>query len=133
MAYECEDSDYICMDSALGFVFSAQSAVPMGCYSTHILLSEGTTIVSLTAGNQQDIGEEKGRSLIQSLQKSITSMTSMNIWPTFNCALATMIHAIEKINLNVTFQSNVSTGTFIKKSVLILVYSSYITRNTNSF
>lgn len=121
MAYECVDSEYICMDSALGFIFSAQSAVPMGCYSTHILLSEGTTIVSLISGNQQAIGEEKCRSLIQSLQKSITSMTSMNIWPTFNCALATMIHAVEKLNLNVTFQRNITPGTFIKKSVLILV------------
>ena len=119
--YESVDSEYVCMDSVLGFAFSAQSIVPMGCYSTHILLSEGTTIVNLAAGNYNQDGTEIADSLIQSLRKSVTSISSMNLWPTFNCAFATMVHATEKLKLNFTINGVIDAQNVPRKSALILV------------
>ena len=120
--YDSVDSEYVCMDSALGFAFSAQSIVPMGCYSTHILLSEGTTIVNLTANNNCPQDEKEiGNSLIQSLRKSVASIGSMSLWPTFNCAFATMVHGMERLRMNFTFNEANNSENSKKKSALILV------------
>ena len=119
--YDSVDSEYVCMDSALGFAFSAQSIVPMGCYSSHILLSEGTTIVNLTADPHQKDGKEIGNSLIKSLQTSVASISLMNLWPTFNCAFATMVHGMEKVKMNFTCNESINSENGIRKSALVLV------------
>ena len=105
----------------LGFAFSAQSIVPMGCYSTHILLSEGTTIVNLTSDPHHQDEKEIGDYLMKSIQKSVTSISLMNLWPTFNCAFATMVHGMEKLKMNLTFNETVDSKNGIRKSALILV------------
>ena len=93
----------------------------MGCYSTHILISEGTTVVNLTGDTRQETGDGKDYSLILSLQKSITSIGSINIWPTFNCAFATMVHCMERLRMNITFNEKVKPANVQRKSALILV------------
>ena len=98
--YESVDAEYVCMDSAHGFVFSAQSIVPMGCYSTHILLDSGTTIVNLAAIDSSDGENSDLSNIVKSLQNSVSSISSINLWPTFNCAFATMVHAMEKLMKN---------------------------------
>ena len=98
--YESVDAEYVCMDSAHSFAFSAQSIVPMGCYSTHILLDKGTTIVNLAAIDTSDVTESDSYEILKSLQNSVSSLHSMNLWPTFNCAFATMVHAMEKLMMN---------------------------------
>jgi len=108
------------MDSALGFAFSAQSIVPMGCYSSHILLSEGTTIVNLTA-DPHTPSKEIGNSFIKSLQKSVASISLMNLWPTFNCAFATMVHGMEKLKMNLKCNESINSENGIRKSALVLV------------
>ena len=118
--YDSVDSEYVCMDSALGFAFSAQSIVPMGCYSSHILLSEGTTIVNLTA-DPHTPSKEIGNSFIKSLQKSVASISLMNLWPTFNCAFATMVHGMEKLKMNLKCNESINSENGIRKSALVLV------------
>lgn len=122
--YESVDAEYVCMDSAHSFVFSAQSIVPMGCYSTHILLDKGTTIVNLAAIDAPDEQDTKSCDILKSLQKSVSSLHSMNLWPTFNCAFATMVHAMEKLMMNFQIPSQMEESRDVEntKSVLILVY-----------
>ena len=86
---------------------SAESAIPTGCYSTHILLSKGTTIVRLLTEDQ-----------CPSLEND-----HLPVWPTFNCAFATMVHAVEKVKLHQTsFQDDVTRSeTSVKKCALVLV------------
>ena len=92
----------------------------MGCYSTHILISEGTTVVNLTGDTHQETGDGKD----YCLQKSITSIGSINIWPTFNCAFATMVHCMERLRMNITFNEKVKPAANVqRKSALILVQS----------
>ena len=121
--YESVDAEYVCMDSAHSFAFSAQSIVPMGCYSTHILLDKGTTIVNLAAIDTSDVTESDSYEILKSLQNSVSSLHSMNLWPTFNCAFATMVHAMEKLMMN--FEAPNETDDREqqgnKKSALILV------------
>lgn len=109
------------MDSAHGFVFSAQSIIPMGCYSTHILLLEGTAIVNLAVDIPHESGPEMRNSLVKSLQKSVASISSINLWPTFNCAFATMVNGMEKLKMNLTFNEGLKSENVLRKSVLILV------------
>ena len=123
MVYESVDAEYVCMDSAHSFAFSAQSIVPMGCYSTHILLDKGTTIVNLAAIDTSDVKESDSHEILKSLQKSVSSLHSMNLWPTFNCAFATMVHAMEKLMMNFEVPSETEEIKKLgnKKSALILV------------
>ena len=125
--YESVDAEYVCMDSAHSFVFSAQSIVPMGCYSTHILLDKGTTIVNLAAIDAPDEQDAKSCDILKSLQKSVSSLHSMNLWPTFNCAFATMVHAMEKVMMNFQIPSQMEESRNVEnmKSVLILVYQNF--------
>ena len=122
--YESIDAEYVCMDSAHSFVFSAQSIVPMGCYSTHILLDEGTTIVNLATIDSPHGKESNSFNIVTSLQKSVSSISSMNLWPTFNCAFATMVHAMEKLmmNLKMPIQTDSNPDNVNRKSALILVH-----------
>ena len=94
---------------------STQSAIPSGCYSTHILLFEGTTIVRL----ENVPGEKTDLSDIQSMHIRESSSNVSQLWPTFNCAFATMVHGLEKIKKNKTI--GIPSNTLKKKSVLILV------------
>ena len=121
--YESVDAEYVCMDSAHSFAFSAQSIVPMGCYSTHILLDKGTTIVNLAAIDTSDVKESDSHEILKSLQKSVSSLHSMNLWPTFNCAFATMVHAMEKLMMNFEAPNETDNRKKLgnKKSALILV------------
>ena len=121
--YESVDAEYVCMDSAHSFVFSAQSIVPMGCYSTHILLDSGTTIVNLTAIDSPDGENSDPSNIVKSLQNSVSSISSMNLWPTFNCAFATMVHAMEKLmkNFDVRKIKKCIPSDSERKSALILV------------
>ena len=121
--YESVDSEYVCMDSAHSFVFSAQSIVPMGCYSTHILLDSGTTIVNLAAIDSPDGENSDPSNIVKSLQHSVSSISSMNLWPTFNCAFATMVHAMEKLMKNFDVQriKKCIPSHSERKSALILV------------
>ena len=124
--YESIDAEYVCMDSAHSFVFSAQSIVPMGCYSTHILLDEGTTIVNLATIDSPQVKDSDSVNpfrIVSSLQKSVSSISLMNLWPTFNCAFATMVHAMEKLMMNfkIPIQNGSNPDTVNRKSALILV------------
>ena len=121
--YESVDAEYVCMDSAHSFAFSAQSIVPMGCYSTHILLDKGTTIVNLAAIDTSDVKESDSYEILKSLQNSVSSLHSMNLWPTFNCAFATMVHAMEKLMMNFEAPNEADDRKQLgnKKSALILV------------
>ena len=121
--YESVDAEYVCMDSAHSFAFSAQSIVPMGCYSTHILLDKGTTIVNLAAIDTSDVTESDSYEILKSLQNSVSSLHSMNLWPTFNCAFATMVHAMEKLMMNFEAPNETDDRKQLgnKKSALILV------------
>ena len=83
----------------------AESAIPTGCYSTHILLSKGTTIVRLVGGDHC-ISREN---------------TCLPIWPTFNCAFATMVHAGEKVKLHLPLPDDVTAETSGMKCALLLV------------
>ena len=94
---------------------STQSAIPSGCYSTHILLFEGTTIVRL----ENVPGEKTDLSDIQSMHIRESSSNVSQLWPTFNCAFATMVHGLEKIKKYKTI--GIPSNTLEKKSVLILV------------
>ena len=94
---------------------STQSTIPSGCYSTHILLFEGTTIVRLenVPGQKTDLSD------IQSMYIRESSSNVSQLWPTFNCAFATMVHGLEKIKKYKTI--GIPSNTLKKKSVLILV------------
>ena len=81
----------------------AKSAIPTGCYSTHILLSKGTTIVRLVGGDSRE-------------------NNCLPIWPTFNCAFATMVHAGEKVKLHLSLPDDVTNAeTSGMKCALLLV------------
>ena len=96
-----------------------QSTIPSGCYSTHILLFEGTTIVRLEDAHQNVPGEKTDLSDIQSMHIWKSSSNVSQLWPTFNCAFATMVHGLEKIKKYKTI--GIPSNTLRKKSVLILV------------
>ena len=98
---------------------STQSTIPSGCYSTHILLFEGTTIVRLEDAHQNIPGEKTDISNIQSMHIRESSINVSQLWPTFNCAFATMVHGLEKIKKNKAI--GIPSNTPKKKSVLILV------------
>ena len=121
--YESVEAENICMDSANNVVFSAKSTVPMGCYSTHILLDAGTTIVNLDAIDNSNGKNSDPSDIVKSLQKSVSSISSMNLWPTFNCAFATMAHAMEKLmkNFDVGRIEKCISSHSERKSALILV------------
>ena len=98
---------------------STQSTIPSGCYSTHILLFEGTTIVRLEDAHQNTPSEKTDLSDIQSMHIRESSSNVSQLWPTFNCAFATMVHGLEKIKKYKTI--GIPQNTLKKKSVLILV------------
>ena len=118
--YDNVDSEYLFkrINSGQDPSFSFQSVVPMGCYSTHILLSKGTTIVHL---NQHSEVKECSFSLKHKNKESVATM--MDLFPTFNCAFATMVHGMERLksNQNTKYQDAVASDHFDRKAVLVLV------------